>query len=153
MAGGDATHDNLGPRGMEQSNGMFRAALFKHRPQPPSRIREVTDGTAHTLMVSESTFVVDEQAGCGTCDRFYLYHPNADSGDGMDFSEALGSTFYPINLRTGREQYRECAFSSCHAGGAQGSCADGSTHFFQDAIDINVWRAYGSMGQHDAVAE
>ena len=28
-AGGDATHDNLGPGGMDRSNGMFRAALFK----------------------------------------------------------------------------------------------------------------------------
>jgi hypothetical protein len=113
----------------------------------------VADGTAHTLMVSESTFVVDGAAGCWICDRFYLYHPNADSGDGMDFSEALGSTFYPINLRTGSEQRRECAFSSYHAGGAQGARADGSTHFFQDSIDIAVWRALGSMRQHDPVSD
>ena len=116
-------------------------------------MRDVADGTAHTLMVSESTFVVGEDAGCWICDRFYLYHPNADSGDGMDFSEALGSTFYPINLRTGSEQHRECAFSSYHAGGVHGSCADGSTHFLQDTIDIAVWRALGSMRQHDTVIE
>ena len=150
-AGGDATHDNRGPGGMDRSNGMFRAALFKHIPQPPSRMGDVADGTSHTLMVSESTFVVGPEAGCWICDRFYLYHPNADSGDGMDFSEALGSTFYPINLRTGNEQHRECAFSSYHAGGVYGSCADGSTHFFQDTIDIVVWRALGSMRQHEAV--
>jgi prepilin-type N-terminal cleavage/methylation domain-containing protein len=152
-AGGDATHDNLGARGMDQSNGMFRAALFKRQPQPPTRLCEVADGTAHTLMVSESTFIVDQEGGCWICDRFYLYHPNADSGDGMDFSEALGSTYYPINLRTGSEQRRESAFSSYHAGGAHGSCADGSTHFFQDTIDIAVWRALGSMRQHDPVSE
>ena len=34
-AGGDATHDNLGPGGMGQSNGMFRAAQFNRNPQRP----------------------------------------------------------------------------------------------------------------------
>jgi hypothetical protein len=152
-AGGDATHDNLGPHGMDQSNGMFLAALFNRKPRPPTRMCDVADGTAHTLMVSESTFIVDEEAGCWICDRFYLYHPNADSGDGMDFSEALGSTYYPINLRTGSEQRRECAFSSYHAGGAHGSRADGSTHFYQDTIDVAVWRALGSMRQHDPTSD
>ena len=33
-AGGDATHDNLGPGGMGRSNGMFRAAQFNRNPQP-----------------------------------------------------------------------------------------------------------------------
>ena len=45
-AGGDATQDNLGPGGMDRSNGMFRAALFNRQPQPPTRLRDVTDGTS-----------------------------------------------------------------------------------------------------------
>jgi hypothetical protein len=100
-------------------------------------------------MVSESVFAVGDDAGCWICDRFYLYHPNADSGDGMDFSEALGSTYYPINLRTGSEERRECAYSSRHTDGVLGAYADGSTHFLQDSIDIAVWRAAGSIRQHD----
>ena len=152
-AGSDATHDNLGPHGMDQSNGMFRAALFNRQPQPPTRISEVIDGTTHTVMLGEATFVVNEAAGCWICDRFYLYHPNADSGDGMDFSEALGSTYYPSNLRTGSEQRRELAFSSYHPGGVQVAHADGSTHFFQDSSDLAVWHALGSMRQHDMPTE
>jgi prepilin-type N-terminal cleavage/methylation domain-containing protein len=151
-AGGDASQDNLGPGGMDRSNGMFRAALFNRQPQPPTRLRDVTDGTSHTLLLSESVFAADEDAGCWICDRFYLYHPNADSGDGMDFSEALGSTFYPINVAT-NEQHRECAFSSFHTRGVHGSLADGSTRFLQDSIDITVWRATGSMRQRDAAME
>ena len=77
---------------------------------------------------------------------------NADSGDGSDFSEALGSTFYPINLHGKNEQQLECAFSSRHNGGANGSCADGSTHFFSDTIDLLVWRAYGSMNQQEVIS-
>ncbi|MHB0957039.1 MAG: DUF1559 domain-containing protein [Pirellulaceae bacterium] len=144
-AGGDATHDNLGPGGMGQSNGMFRAAQFKTIPQPPTRLQHVSDGTSQTLMLSESSFIVNAEENCWICDRFYLYHPNADSGDGFDFSEALGSTFYPINLRGGNEQQRESAFRSYHPSGVHGALADGSTHFFQDAVDLAVWRALGSM--------
>jgi len=152
-AGGDATHDNLGPGGMDQSNGMFRAALFKQQPKAPTALGNVTDGTSQTLMLSESLFVVGPDDGCWICDRFYLYHPNADSADGMDFSEALGSTYYPINLRTGHEKRRECAFSSSHVGGVLIACADGSTRFVTDSIEIAIWRAMGSMRQKDLVAD
>jgi len=148
-AGSDATHDNLGSGGMDRSNGMFRAALFKRGPQPPTRMQDVTDGTSQTLTLSESIFVVDGDAGCWICDRFYLYHPNADNGDGFDFSEALGSTYYPMNTQ-GKEEHRECAFSSWHGGGVSGAYADGSTHYFQDTVDGSVWRAVGSMNQQDA---
>jgi prepilin-type N-terminal cleavage/methylation domain-containing protein len=151
-AGGDATHDNRGAGGMDRSDGMFRAALFTTTPRPPTRLRDVADGTAQTLMLSEATFIVDEYQGCWTCDRFFIYHPNADSGDGSDFSEALGSTYYPINLGGKNERQRECAFSSRHAGGVNGSCADGSIHFFSDAIDVRVWRGYGSISRREVIS-
>ena len=51
-------------------------------------------------------------AWCGSCDRFLYFHPNADSGDGSDFSEALGSTYYPINTKEDRAKllrYRDLA--------------------------------------------
>lgn len=149
-AGGDATHDNLGPGGMDRSNGMFRASLFKQMPRAPSRFRDVRDGTSQTLMLGESTFLVDGEAGCWICDRFYLYHPNADQGDGLDFSEALGSTYYPLNIQR-PESHRECAYSSYHPQGANGACADASTHFFSDTIDRRLWQALGSMAQHDGL--
>jgi prepilin-type N-terminal cleavage/methylation domain-containing protein len=151
-AGGDATHDNLGPGGMGQSNGMFRAAQFNRNPQRPARLQSVADGTSQTLMISESSFIVNEEEGCWICDRFYLYHPNADSGDGSDFSEALGSTFYPINLQGQDEQQRESAFSSYHPAGVNGAFADGSTHFFHDSVDLAIWRAHGSMRQREVLA-
>jgi type II secretory pathway pseudopilin PulG len=148
-AGGDATNDNLGPGGMGESNGMFRAAQFNRIPKPPTRLQEVMDGTSQTLMISESSFIVNQEERCWICDRFYLYHPNADSGDGSDFSEALGSTFYPINLHGRSEQQRECAFSSYHRAGVNGALADGSTHFFQNSLDLAIWQALGSMRQRE----
>ncbi len=146
-AGGDAKHDNHGPGGMSESNGVIVAADFKGRTRPPRRMRDVRDGTSHTLLLSEAVFLLDGDAGCFTCDRFYLYHPNADSRRGSDFSEALGSAYYPINTRDGREIERECAFSSNHVGGVIAALVDGSTRFFDESVAIDVWRRLGSV--HD----
>ncbi len=144
-AGGDARIDNRGPGGMDQSNGMFLATVFDGSAKRPTRLADVRDGTAHTLMISEATFVLDGDAGCFTCDRFYLYHPNADSRQGSDFSEALGSTYYPVNTQSAREVERECAFSSYHCQGVVAALADGSTDFVSESIDLAVWRTMGSM--------
>jgi hypothetical protein len=101
-------------------------------------------------MLSESTYLVDGEAGCWICDRFYLYHPNADQGDGLDFSEALGSTYYPLNTQT-PESHRECAYSSYHAQGANSTHADASIHFVSDTIDSRVWQALGSMAACECI--
>ena len=151
-AGGDATHDNRGARGMDQSNGMFLATVFDGAVRRPTRLQDVRDGTSSTLMISEATFVLDGDAGCFTCDRFYLYHPNADSRQGSDFSEALGSSYYPINTQSAREVERECAFSSHHPRGVMAALADGSTHYFKESVDLSAWRALGSMRQGEPVS-
>ncbi len=149
-AGGDARHDNHGPGGMSQSNGIILAADFLDADRGPARphaLRDIRDGTSNTLLISEAVFLVNEQAGCGTCDRFYLYHPNADTRSGSDFSEALGSTYYPINSLSHREQERECSYSSCHVQGVQAAMADGSTRFCAQSIDLKFWRRCGSLAE------
>ena len=144
-AGGDARHDNHGPGGMSESNGIVVAADFLGYTRPPRRLRDVRDGTSNTLLLSEAVFMLDADEGCFVCDRFYLYHPNADTLAGSDFSEALGSTYYPLNTRSHREIARECAFSSAHFDGVVGALADGSTGFFDSSISLTVWRNLGSI--------
>jgi type II secretory pathway pseudopilin PulG len=150
-AGGDARHDNHGPGGMSVSNGVIVAADFIGLTRPPHRLQHIRDGTSNTLLLGEAVFLLDESAGCATCDRFYLYHPNADRQHGIDFSEALGSTFYPMNTQSHREIERECAFSSAHAGGVIGALADGSTRFFDQSLSLEVWRLLGSIRDQQAV--
>lgn len=151
-AGGNATHDNVGPGGMDRSNGIFLAARFNRVPVKPTRIHDIYDGLTHTLLVSEAVFLVDGDAGCFICDRFHSYHPNADSGDGSDFSEALGSTYFPMNNWNASESERECAFSSYHERGVIGALADGSVRFLDETIDLRIWQALGSIRQREFIA-
>jgi len=69
----------------------------------------------------------------------------------------MGSTGVPINYdsrfrgsnpcentRSPDCQRVQLAFSSDHPGGAQGVLCDGSVRFFQDDVDLIVWRDYGT---------
>ena len=41
---------------------------------------------------------------------------------------------------------------SKHRGGVQGTCGDGSVHFFANEIDVNVWRGLSSMASGETFA-
>ena len=78
---------------------------------------------------------------------------NADSGNGSDFSEVLGSTFYPINARESQTA-RESGFGSFHEGGAMILMVDGTVRFVSENIELqDVWRALGSRQGQEVVGE
>ncbi len=147
-AGGDAQNDNATTDGMDRSNGVLLASLFygprDSRTRPPFAFRDIIDGTSNSLLIAESIYLLDSAKGCNICDRYLFYHMNFDSGNGSDFSEILGSTFYQINTSAQNNSERECAYSSYHPGGAQGVLCDGSTRFVSETVDLAAWRAYGS---------
>lgn len=153
-AGGDAQNDNLGANGMDRSNGLFHAIQMNVN-NPLGRVfrfRDVTDGTSNTVMGGEVEYQLDTSK-CGICDRYLFYHMNADSGNGSDFSEVLGSTFYPINARESQTA-RESGFGSFHEGGAMILMADGTVRFVSENIDLqDVWRALGSRQGQEVVGE
>jgi len=146
-AGGNATNDNLGSGGMDNSNGMFNAVRY-NVSAPPTKgrytLNDIKDGLSNTVMLAEAEYLVDNARGCDICDRYTFYHMNADSGNGSDFSEALGSTYYPINTKATNNSERECAFASSHTGGINACLGDGSVRFVRDSIAIATWRALGS---------
>ena len=149
-AGSNARLDNLGFNGMEFSNGMFNAVRFVNGP-PKDRLkfRDVFDGLSNTVMFGEATHLNDEPF---LADRFLFFHPCMDAGNGGDFSEVLGSTFYRIN-RTGvtsNGDEAECSYSSYHPGGINIVLGDSSTKFVGEAIDLEVWRNIGSRDGGEA---
>ena len=152
---------------MRNGNGVLRPARFNinHRtssPNPPIRFASITDGTANTLMVAEAPYSAssgDALPLCSICDRYYHYHMNIDSGNGSDFSEILGSTYYPINqafepsttVVPKNSNARECAFGSFHPGGCNVVMCDGSTRFANESMDLTLWRALGSRNGRETI--
>ena len=163
-AGGNAQNDNLGTNGMDFSNGLFNAVLQQgsgataSSTRPGNRLLDATDGLSNIIMVSEAEYQISASKGCDICDRFVFFHPNpnADSGDGSDFSEALGSTYYaPSPRRRGvtNNSERECAYDSFHTGGLNVSLGDGSVRFVRFNVNIDTWRALGSKDEDDSVGD
>lgn len=154
-AGGNALNDNIGTGGMNVSNGVLLVSQFNGSfvTKPPKKFRDITDGLSNTLLIAESQYMLDAAKGCNVCDRFLFYHMNYDSGNGSDYSESLGSTYYPINSKQTNNAERELSYSSYHPGGAQGVLCDGSTRFFAETIDVTTWRAIGSRDGGEVVSD
>jgi len=142
-AGGNAVDDNAS---MLNSNGMFNAvvAVGVARPASGKRLAELHDGTSKTLMLAEATHLNDTPF---VADRFLFFHPDADTGSGSDFSETLGSTYFPMNLThtSSAANEVECSYSSFHPGGVSACMADGAVRFFEQSIELTVWRGMGSI--------
>lgn len=161
-AGGDVRWDDVWQ--MRNGNGVLRASRFNtSSPRPPMGFADVLDGTSTTLLVSEAPYSITNRPilPCSICDRFYHYHMDSDSGDGGDFSEILGSTYYPINqafvLDTTAVPHdsnsRECAFGSFHPGGCNIVLCDDSTRFVSESVDLTLWRALGSREGGETIGE
>ena len=152
-AGGNATNDNAGAGGMDRSNGMFLATRYNvTTPTEPGGLSSVTDGLSNTIMVAEAEYELNAAKGCTICDRFLFYHMNADSGNGSDFSEVLGSTYYRINNKANNTAERESAFASSHSGGVNACLGDGSVRFIRDSINLTTWRQLGSQSGGEVIA-
>lgn len=145
---------------VRNANGMMLPYSFTSgtRRRECVRFAEVLDGLSNTVMVSEAPATI-EAAVCNVCDRTYLYSNNIDSGAGVDYSECLGSTYFPINLlfsddpTVTNETMRELAFGSYHPGGCNAAMGDASVRFVAETIEIAIWRAAGSRKGKETVGE
>lgn len=155
-AGGDARNDNLGTNGMDRSNGLFHAVRMNTNNPVGKvfRMRDVVDGTSNTVLGGEAEYNLSAADGCNICDRYLFYHMNADSSNGSDFSEVLGSTYYSINAVGQNSTARESAFGSFHEGGANIMFADGTVRFVSENVDlVSIWRPLGSRNGGEVIGQ
>jgi len=155
-AGSDVTRNHYSDAsniGMEAGNGVLRACDFCHirnggdpcdnRPESsPLSFAAIRDGLTHTVMVAETRFLTSFE--CGVCDHFMLYHTDFDDRNGRDFSEALASLHFGINLRSAPKDHLQMGIGSYHPAGVHVLMSDGSVHFVSESLDEKVRLAIGS---------
>lgn len=145
---------------VRNANGMLLPYSFTSgtRRRECVRLAEVLDGTSNTVMVAEAPAIIDADI-CNVCDRTMLYSNNIDSSAGVDYSECLGSTYFPINLAfstdpgVSAETQKELSFGSYHPGGCNATLGDASVRFVSETIDIDIWRAVGSRKGKETVGD
>lgn len=114
------------------------------------KIRDITDGTSHTLLCGEALPTVKDNTTPETWsnrrkDHWAVGSDDADTHDGHDGSEMFGSTAVPMNpeIPAGTDvvtPQAEIAYGSAHAGGCNMLFCDGSAQFVDETIDATVWR-------------
>ena len=132
------------------------------RSQPrTSRLTDFTDGTSNTLLMSEvimaandtdfdirGDFLNDDRP----CTMFMtLNTPNS----GTDVSPYCNGTNYPYNppCTSAGSTYAHQAARSKHTGGVNALLGDGSVRFIQSGIDLNTWRALGTMNGGEVLGD
>ena len=119
----------------EDCNGVFFA-------NKTVAVRDISDGTSHTLCVGESTGCGGQANGAPAYfGHFICTHNLQDTADGINSYLTLpggrDDTQNPINdtpMNRHARMYDELGFSSWHPGGAQFLMADGSAHFVEETI-------------------
>jgi prepilin-type processing-associated H-X9-DG protein len=119
-------------------------------PGRGTRIREITDGTSHTLLIGERVysivrhwmngaawftgqtfFVGSDQRLCLGASKNIVLRPNADAFYKHDTQAPPGAQILLLN---------DLYFGSDHPGGAQFAHADGSVHFVPDSVDFTIYQ-------------
>ena len=146
---------------IEPRNGI---APFSHvngsRSNPRiTKITMITDGTSHTLLMSEtlrawSTQDNDWRGDIHNDDGVFRFHtsvtPNTTIGDIIEngWFQPTGDPLMPA--QAGDDTNEVSAARSRHPGGVNAALCDGSVRFFSDNIAVGTWKALGTMNGGDA---
>ncbi len=129
--------------------------------------KQITDGLSNTMLIGEAMPDLiklnavggsqGESALGNRKDHWYYGSDDVDTGDGYDFSEALGSTGVPMNLLNqamGTDpctsvsspacQNLQLSFGSAHTGGMNMVRCDASAGYVAEGVDEAVWRDLGT---------
>ena len=123
-----------------------------------AKVRDITDGTSHTLMMVEYLTGTKEDirgwfwtTHAGASIIFAWLTPNSSSPDRIAYCNA-NTNLPEMNLpcAVGDHIYLVTATSrSQHPGGVNVVLSDGSVHFIDESIDVLRWRAMGTINSGD----
>ena len=119
------------------------------------KIRDITDGTSHTLLCGEALPTVKDNTSRETWsnrrkDHWAVGSDDADTDNGHDGSELCGSTGVPMNPDIDLSKdvvtaEQEIAYGSAHPGGCCMLFCDGSVRFTGETIEPTVWAALATI--------
>jgi len=143
---GSPTTTNKAPFGFDGATG-----AFSEKPRQ-TNFAEFTDGLSNTLLMAEIRAALsagdadmrgdvlnDDAAGGGF---MTVRTPNSSSNDIMLGGWCISKPDQGLPCATGNQDF---AARSQHPGGVQTLNADASVHFVPETVNLNVWRALGSM--------
>jgi prepilin-type N-terminal cleavage/methylation domain-containing protein/prepilin-type processing-associated H-X9-DG protein len=120
------------------------------------RLTDITDGTANTLMMSETLMAKshddndwrgDIQNDDGVFKFMTLTTPNSSSVDVVNWAIPDGDPYTPVS--TSGTQYS--AARSRHLGGVNVAQCDGSLRFVPNSISLLTWQSLGSMNGGEVI--
>jgi len=126
------------------------------------RPRDVTDGLAHTAMLSEivlSPDITDSDLrgryynpGHGGASFSTLYPPNSiDAADRIYYCSSGRVPEAPCQSANGANNPKVVSARSHHTGGVHVALADGSVNFISSEVDELVYRALGSRNGNEGI--
>ncbi|HEX2474111.1 MAG TPA: DUF1559 domain-containing protein, partial [Lacipirellulaceae bacterium] len=124
------------------------------------KVKDITDGTSHTAMLSEIILVSDDRdddmrgryynAVHGGANFTTLHPPNTPLSDRINWLSAYSppeAPAFPCTRCFGQDMYLSAR--SYHSGGVNMVAADGAVHFIDNAIDPLVYRGFGSRNGNE----
>jgi prepilin-type N-terminal cleavage/methylation domain-containing protein/prepilin-type processing-associated H-X9-DG protein len=123
-----------------------------------TKISMITDGTSHTLLLSECLKAwdardVDWRGDIHNDDGEFRFHtvltPNSTTPDVLGMCMPTGDPLMPCT--TGGATVQMTAARSRHPGGVNVAFCDGSVQFVSDSIQSSTWQALGTMDGGDAI--
>ncbi|MBI2823905.1 MAG: DUF1559 domain-containing protein [Planctomycetia bacterium] len=148
-----------GSRGVTQSyNHPSLMGRWKSGWGQGTRLAEIADGTANTLLVSELIGYDDPPdgrgawvwGGMGGSTFTAKYGPNARENDVIPACSSKIDTSDRLRCTQNQNDGNVWASArSAHAGGVNAALADGSVRFFRDETDLGVWKAIATRAAGD----
>jgi len=132
----------------------FRNGVIFHNSS--TKFRDITDGTANTLMVGETKYCL---ALGGRGDNIVVGWASSDKLDSFALPCSTAAAMVGINPIDGHGGSQDTLsqqsrmFGSFHPGGAQFCFADASTHFLSETIAINTFHDLGQRNDGDVLGE
>jgi prepilin-type N-terminal cleavage/methylation domain-containing protein/prepilin-type processing-associated H-X9-DG protein len=148
----DSPQDYSYPSGGHCGPYFFNGILY---PQSQVAVRDIDDGTSHTLIVGERAFELRSWMRGdyyeGTLDRPWLVCSASAKGITKPLNPPPGDWIYDPKLGTRNILFNELYFGSEHPGGANFARADGSVDFIEDDIEFALLRALATRNGDEPV--